>query len=231
MKIVPTVAAVGLLFAVVAPSLKAIDMSRLVTAFNVDHIFSRAYIVVAPTIDMLLENPLGRGLGHATHGIPVILLYLVALYKPGLIDGDLGHAAVDFGIIGMVTYIIMMVRGVLDSVLWTRELRGTEGETIGVTSAALFTICLLNFIPGSPFLHVPTGAIVWYLIGGLNRVYDDRMAERKARPDMGIRAGNAPLGTARPPMLPTQRTIGEVGLRRGVKPFPKTGKPKAFLYD
>jgi hypothetical protein len=235
-KIIPTIAAIVVVILAVAPSLEAVDLSRMAGIFSAEDVSGRLYIVIAPTIDVLLENPLGHGLGYGTHGIPVILFYLLARYKPIMIDGDLGHAAVDFGIIGTVAYTIMMVRGVLDSIFWTKRLKGTEGESVGITSAALFSVCLLNFIPGSPFLHVPTGAIVWYCVGGLNRIYDESLLG-KGRSVVAGQKGNEPTLQLNPPMTGVKRILGQPsGRDLGMKGLPsagrtKAGKTKAFLYD
>ncbi len=231
-RIVPSVIVVGIVVYLFSPALKAIDLSRLQTAFAPSEILWRVWIVIYPTILALLEFPLGRGLGHATHGVPVILFHLLARFRPGLIDGDLGHAAVDFGLVGMVVYLVMMIRAVQDSILWTKALRGTDAESIGILTAALMVITFPAFVVGSPFLHVPTGAIVWYYLGGLNRLYDDRLGDRTdqkksgkvqtRQPFVGI---NSPEVGPVPPVL-MKPVSAASGTHRPAKPH----GAKRFLY-
>ena len=230
-KMLPAIVGLAVVGQGLSSYLGAVDSSRMAQAFSLEQVYERVYIVVAPSIEVLLENPIGRGLGHATHGVPVVLIHLVSLYKPSVIDGDMGHAAVDFGLVGMVAYIMMMIWAARDSALWTRSLKGTRSETVAIMSTAMFAICLPSFITGSPFLHVPTGAIVWYFIGGLNRVYDDRPREG------GYRLGGRPpamraAGITRPlpKGLVTKPVAGAMDPPCLPRPESKEAKPRRFLY-
>lgn len=222
LKIVPAVASVGLVILLFSPALNMIDVDRLKTAFSIGEIAWRVWIVIYPTILALLEFPLGRGLGHATHGVPVILFHLLNRFTPGLIDGDLGHAAVDLGLVGMVIYVTMMVRAVKETMVWTKSLRGTDSETIGILTTALMVITFPGFVVGSPFLHVPTGAIIWYYFGGLNRLYDDRFGSKAVQKQGKMLR---PM-QAVPPVLVKPADEGS-RLARSAKP----GGPKRFLYS
>ncbi|MFZ9853549.1 MAG: O-antigen ligase family protein [Limisphaerales bacterium] len=230
-KMLPAIAGLGVVGLGVSSYLGMTDSSRMAEVFSPEHLYWRAYIVVGPAIEMLLENPIGRGLGHATHGVPVVMLHLVSRYKAAVIDGDLGHAAVDFGIVGMVAYIIMMIRAARDSALWTRSVKGTRAETVAIMSSAMFATCLPSFITGSPFLHVPVGAVVWYFIGGLNRIHDDRPREAVHRPGGHPRAMIAP-GSPGPLQrgLVTKPVAGSMDPPGLPRPEPKQAKPKRFLY-
>jgi hypothetical protein len=233
---IPTLVAVVVAVILIAPSLKGVDLDRMAGVLSPGDVLWRLYIVVGPAFDVLLETPLGRGLGYGTHGVPVFLNYLIARYNPFMIDGDFGHAAVDFGIVGTVAYCIMMVRGVSDSVSWTNKLRGTDAESIGITSSALFSLCLVNFVTGSPFLHVPGGSIVWYLIGGLNRIIDERQKKNGQIDRMG-RMGLAPLPAVRPPILsskrPNEKRLSSPAGVASISKNKNTGghKSKPFLYE
>lgn len=231
MRFGPVVAALGVVAVMVSSALGTIDSSRMLSAFSPEEMWWRVYIVMGPAIDVLLENPLGQGLGHATHGVPVILSYLIALYKASPIDGDFGHAAVDFGIIGMVAYSVMMIRATQDGMRWAKALKDTNAETVGIISAALFVVSLPAFITGSPFLHVPTGAIIWYYIGGLNRIYDERIGGRDTRAGRWIPGGRLPAGSKGPPMSPVPPPVGPPMLPSvDTKRSPKPGKSRRFLY-
>jgi hypothetical protein len=95
----------------------------------------------------------------------------------------------------------------------------------------MFATCLPSFITGSPFLHVPAGAIVWYFIGGLNRVYDDRPQEggyRLGGLSPAMRADGSPMLTPRG--LVTKPVAGSMGPPFLPRPESKEAKPRRFLY-
>jgi len=158
---------------------KSIDVGRLQTAFSVYELFGRVWIVVEPTFFSLLESPLGGGLGRSTHGVPIILSYLVSRYKPTLIDGEMGHAAADLGLVGLVVYLGMIIRAVQDSIFWAKSLKGSASESDAIITAALWVVTVPSFVTGAPFLHVPTGAILWCYIGALNRIYDEQFGGKR----------------------------------------------------
>lgn len=230
-KIVPWVAAVGVVAFLSSVSIKTIDFDRMIAGFSLVDVSSRLWIVVFPAFLNLLEYPLGQGIGHSTHGFPVMLFHLISRFTPSTIDGDVGQAAVDFGLVGMVIYMMMMVRAIQDSIRWTIALRGTDDEAAGIVASAFVVITLPSFFVGSPFLHIPTGAIICCYLGGLNRIYDDKI--KTAEPPKGWRHqplkipgdGGGPHGRSVPPVL-VESVRAVSGTGRSVK----SDGSKRYLY-
>lgn len=227
----PILLAIGIGAGVASSVFKIWDLSRMSEAFSPAQIYGRSFIVIKPSIYTLLENPFGHGLGTSTHGVPVVFLHLISGFKAIPIDGDLGHAAVDLGLVGMVAYTIMIIRATRDSLMWAKAFRGTESETIAIMGSAIMVLCLPAFITGTPFLHVPVGALDWYFIGAINRIYDERHSSTPAA------LGTEPVGIRRAPKgIPS----GKAGHSRDSAvalnpPLPKTasskpGKTKRFLF-
>jgi len=185
---------------------KSIDVGRLQTAFAVNELAWRVWIVIEPTFFSLLEFPLGGGLGRSTHGVPVIFYYLLPRYSPRLIDGDMGHAAIDLGLAGLVVYFAMIIRAIQDSMVWAKSLKGEASEPDAIITVALWVITVPSFVTGAPFLHVPTGAIIWCYFGGLNRIYDNRSSGKRADRYRNLKLGSTRLNT-RNPIPPTRSSV------------------------
>ena len=223
-RFVPMIAGGGIVTFLIVDALKLMDTSRILSVFSLEAIWGRAYIVVIPTIDCLLENPLGNGIGYSTHGVPVILERFMGGYTPKGIDGDLGQAAVDFGLFGMVAYGLMMLRSFQDCLLWARSRDESTAQTIGVLAVAFSVVTIVAFVTGSPFLHVPTGSIIWFYIGGLNRCYDDHGGALAVRRRGGMPGGRG--GPAGPPVAPP--IPGQSPPTKPASMAPN--KPRRFLY-
>ncbi len=210
---------------------QAIDLDRLQSAFSLYEISGRTWIVIYPTFLALLEYPLGQGVGHATHGVPVILYYLLSRFEPTMIDGEMGHAAVDLGLVGLVVYLIMIIRAVQDSIVWAKSLRGNVSESDAIITAALWIVTVPSFVTGAPFLHVPTGAILWCYLGGLNRICDERFGGEGGKPYRKLKTNPIPLNTGKPILAPLEPIASKSSsepceARESSKPM----APKKFLY-
>lgn len=219
------------------------SVSRMSAAADPQVLMSRVGIVIRPAFNRLLDNPLGSGLGRSGHGLPSALGYLTARFNWRPIDGDVGRVAVDFGIFGLVAFAAMFIAGTQDSFLWMKRLRGTEFDTAAVTAGAMFVTAFISFPTGSPFLAIPMGAIIWFHLGALNRLYDDHAASHYAPTGLRGAPGQRPAPAAVPAPVrptggnrrpaptarPTSPTPPEVA---GPSPAPAPGsKPKRFLYQ
>ncbi len=225
---VPVALLLGVLL-VVANLLGVSSLNRLSVLADPTVVMSRLYIVVRPAMNHLLENPLGGGLGRSGHGLPSALGHLVSLFDWKPVDGDVGRVAVDFGVFGLVAFTALFVAGSRDSLLWMRRLRGTGLETTAVTAGTMFIAAFICFPVGSPFLAIPVGAIIWFHLGALNRLYEDHERSRRegllSKPT--ISAGipieaqktNRPFLYAPNPPRPTPPPAQ-----------PANAKPKKFLY-
>jgi hypothetical protein len=208
------------------------SMSRMSAVADPSALMSRVAIVIRPAFNKLLDYPLGGGLGRSGHGLPAALGYLAGQYKWRPIDGDIGRVAVDFGIIGLVAFSAMFIAGTRDSFLWMKQLRGTELDTVAVIAGAMFVTAFISFPTGSPFLAIPMGAIIWFHLGALNRLYDDHkrgapvsitgaLPTTVPEPKPGRRPASRSALTG-PPLAPTPIIP--------TAPTPVAAKPKRFLY-
>jgi hypothetical protein len=218
--------------------------SRMSAAADPQVLMGRVGIVVRPAFNRLLDNPLGSGLGRSGHGLPSALGYLTARFNWRPVDGDVGRVAVEFGIFGLVAFAAMFIAGTRDSFLWMKQLRGTELDTAAVTAGAMFVTAFISFPTGSPFLAIPMGAIIWFHLGALNRLYDDHAAKHYAPAGLRGTPGQrpapivvpAPVQPAsggrrpvQPPRRPTRPPATEVP---GITPPEAPGtRPKRFLYQ
>lgn len=210
---------------------KSIDVGRLQTAFSVYELFGRVWIVVEPTFFSLLESPLGGGLGRSTHGVPIILSYLVSRYKPTLIDGEMGHAAADLGLVGLVVYFGMIIRAVQDSMFWAKSLKGSPSESDAIITAALWVVTVPSFVTGAPFLHVPTGAILWCYLGALNRIYDERFGGKRNDRYQNLKMRPRSLNDENPvPPLLSPAGLKSSSSSCKASESPKTSASRKFLY-
>ncbi|MBN9690127.1 MAG: hypothetical protein J0M24_07800 [Verrucomicrobia bacterium] len=209
------------------------SMSRMSAVADPSALMSRVAIVVRPAFNKLLDYPLGGGLGRSGHGLPAALGYLAGRYKWRPVDGDIGRVAVDFGIIGLVAFSAMFISGTRDSFLWMKQLRGTELDTVAVIAGAMFVTAFISFPTGSPFLAIPMGAIIWFHLGALNRLYDDHKrglpvsvtGALPTTPVPELKPGRRPLPKAAAtssPLVPTPVVP--------TAPTPVVAKPKRFLY-
>ncbi len=222
------------------------SVSRMSVAADPDALMSRVSIVVRPAFNRLLEAPLGGGLGRSGHGLPAALGYLCLRFKWKPVDGDIGRVAVDFGVFGLVAFAAMFIAGTQDSFLWMKELKGTELDTAAVTAGAMFVTAFISFPTGSPFLAIPMGAIIWFYLGALNRLYDDHKAHlpttvrpgAEAASPPGLSPGPEPVQNPKarlrlPPPAKVAHSVRPTG--QPAKPPPTPGlpansKPKRFLY-
>lgn len=226
---VPAALMLGLLL-VVAQLTGTSSLNRLSVLADPSVVMSRIYIVVRPAINHLLESPLGGGLGRSGHGLPSALGHLVSRFDWKPVDGDVGRVAVDFGVFGLVAFTVLFVAGSRDSLLWMRRLRETDLETTAVTAGTMFIAAFISFPVGSPFLAIPVGAIIWFHLGALNRLYDDH---ERARREGLLSASPASAGVP----VPVERTdrpfLYAPNPRRPspAPPQPAEAKPKKFMYQ
>ncbi|MBI4503057.1 MAG: hypothetical protein HY700_18105 [Gemmatimonadetes bacterium] len=127
------------------------------------------YVAAPVTIAIraLLAHPLGLGLGRSGVGVP----FSIFTSQPtGFFmgsDGDIGRAAVEMGIIGILL-LFLIIAGLLPyAARAARVLAGTEAEDLALGIAPLLITTGLGVLIGSPFASAPHGIIWWYLLGTL----------------------------------------------------------------
>lgn len=135
-------------------------------------VWGRFYIVIAPGIEFLIDHPLGGGLGRSGHGVPFILGRFVSPWEVRSTDGDFGRIMADYGLAGLVGFGILFGAGVVAAVRWMKKFRDTPLQTLSLCAGNMFIIAVINVGTGSPFLAIPTGALVWFLMGSMSRLAD-----------------------------------------------------------
>jgi hypothetical protein len=148
-------------------------VERFSSLLNFDEVFGRINIVLSPTIRMLIEYPLGGGLGRSGHGMAATLLSRLERYEIRGVDGDIGRLVVDMGICGLVVYVVLLHAGLSDSIRWLWKMRNSNMAAIASPIGAIFILALAQVITGSPYLGIPGGMLVWILFGGLRRMVEE----------------------------------------------------------
>jgi hypothetical protein len=120
--------------------------------------------IAARTLD---EAPFGMGLGRSGVGVPYTI---VQSYRPGFIrgsDGDIGRAAVEMGVFGVLLLIVLVVSLLPYAVRAIRQLRGSAVEDAALGVGALIVATGILLLIGSPLSSVPHATIWWFLLGAL----------------------------------------------------------------
>ena len=154
-------------------------LERFSTLLNLEEVLGRVRIVVSPAFSLLVEYPLGGGLGRSGHGIPAVLLNQISRFDVRTTDGDIGRIISDMGICGLVVYVVMLHAGLSDSIRWLLKLRDSNLAAIASPIGVVFILGLVQVITGSPYLGIPAGMLLWILFGGLRRMVEeyDKLAQ------------------------------------------------------
>ncbi len=125
-------------------------MERFSTLLNPSEVMGRVGIVLRPAFSLLIEYPIGGGLGRSGHGIPVVVYSYIPRFNLRTTDGDIGRLVSDMGIFGLVVYVVMLHAGVSDSIrgLWT--LRESNLAAIASPIGVSFIRGLAQVVTGSP---------------------------------------------------------------------------------
>ena len=142
-------------------------INRFSSVIDPDELFGRLYVVIYPMMSALSDAPFGGGLGMSGHGVPYALMDTMGGFQFRSIDGDIDHLGVDMGILGIIVFIWLLVAGALDAFRDMKELRDPPLTIIGVPAGAMFIIAVIVIPTGSPFLAIPSGALLWFCLGAL----------------------------------------------------------------
>lgn len=115
----------------------------------------------------LAAEPFGLGLGRSGVGVPYTI---VRSYSSGYIvgsDGDIGRAAVEMGIFGVILLVLVLVVVLPYAARAVRFLVGTNGEDLGLGLGALVLANGSLILIGSPLSSTPHATIWWFLLGAL----------------------------------------------------------------
>ena len=115
----------------------------------------------------LSDNLLGIGLGRTGVGVPFSIVTAMPADFFVFSDGDIGRAAVELGIIGLIILGIIALGIIPWAMRAVRLLVGTASEDIGLGIGALVVSVGLVILIGSPLSSAPHGIIWWFLLGAL----------------------------------------------------------------
>lgn len=151
----------------------AAAMERFGELLNPQAIWGRVFIVVYPMWKMMLEYPLGGGLGRSGHGVPFSFAGIFQDFEFRPTDGDIGRVMADFGLPGMVVYVVLMYSATADAIRWMWRLRDSNLSVIAAPAGSMLLLSLAQVFTGSPFLGIPAGMLVWIMFGGLRRMVEE----------------------------------------------------------
>ncbi|HWP37161.1 MAG TPA: hypothetical protein VNL18_06355 [Gemmatimonadales bacterium] len=130
-------------------------------------LWTYVYAPVTIAARALDQAPFGLGLGRSGVGVP---FQIVQSYRPGFIqgsDGDIGRAAVEMGVVGVLLVIVLMVSLLPYAVRALRHLRGSPDEDAAVGAGALVVATGVLLLIGSPLSSAPHATIWWFMLGAL----------------------------------------------------------------
>ncbi len=119
------------------------------------------------------EHPLGLGLGRTGVGVPFPISSRMPEDYFVFTDGDLGRAAVELGVVGVVLLALILVALLRYVPSALRALRASDADDIVLGAGALVLASAVLMLIGSPFSFVPHGVIWWFFFGALLRVAGD----------------------------------------------------------
>ena len=118
----------------------------------------------------LAEFPFGMGLGRSGVGVPYMIFrsYPSGYFRGS--DGDIGRAAVEMGIFGVILLLIIVVALLPHAASAAKRLRSTQAQDLGLGIGAVVIATGALVIIGSPLSSVPHATIWWFLLGALLKV-------------------------------------------------------------
>jgi hypothetical protein len=179
-------------------------VDRYSTLSDTKSVFGRFFVVLIPGWNNLLKSSfIGGGLGKAAVGLPISLLQYFGRYQIWGVDGDLGKAMTEFGVVGTVVVICMLIAGAREGFRILNRSANTSIETMALGAVSAFIIAMITFPTGSPFVGIPLGVMTWFFLGGLLRLDRDEAARETSPIEavLPVRGKGRPLATSSQPAL------------------------------
>lgn len=130
-------------------------------------LWTYAMAPVRTAIESLSEHPFGLGLGRTGIGVPWGLGLNVPADFFVFSDGDIGRAAVELGILGLVV-LSFIIFGLLPTMLRAaRKVIRSDANDLSLGIGALVLSTGLVILIGSPLSTAPHAMIWWFLFGAL----------------------------------------------------------------
>ncbi|MCC7373821.1 MAG: hypothetical protein IT581_04130 [Verrucomicrobiales bacterium] len=165
-------------------------VDRYSTLSDTKSVLGRFFVVLIPGWNNLLKSSfIGGGLGKAAVGLPISLLSYFGRYQIWGVDGDLGKAMTEFGVIGTVVVIGMLIAGAREGFrILNRHAQNPIG-TMALGAVSAFIIAMITFPTGSPFVGIPLGVMTWFFLGGLLRLDQIEATRERLVPESVLPAG------------------------------------------
>jgi len=125
---------------------------------------------VRTALQYLPSDPFGMGLGRTGIGVPYQIVARMPRDYFVFTDGDIGRAAVELGIVGLLL-LGVIIFGLVRYAPWTmRTLRGTQADDVALGFGPLLLSTAVIVVIGSPFSAVPAAIIWWFFFGAVVRL-------------------------------------------------------------
>ena len=151
-------------------------LERYSSLLKFDEVYYRNLIPTAIGWNYMMDgNLMGGGLGKSGYSVPAFLSIRSGYRGYVASDGDLGRLMIEMGVPGVILFgwlIFVAVRNVL---LWLHRFRETPVSTVALACAACIVMAIGSFPSGSPFLGVPMGAMVWFFLGTMQKLFDQHL--------------------------------------------------------
>ena len=207
-------------------------MERFGTLVQKETISGRYTWPVLTAINVIMENPLGGGLGRSGYSIPFFLASRLQYkdLRPG--EGDLPCLAIEMGVVGIIVFarlIYLAAKLVFDCL---HALRDTPAASLALACGGVWIVTIIVFPIGSPFLSIPTGALTWFFLGTLQRIAHQHEASAPALPPANKNPGSTspPRQRVQPPA--TLQSLNPSTVPRQIPPppaaEPPTRRPRSF---
>jgi hypothetical protein len=148
-------------------------VDRFSTLLKLEDVMARALTPTTLGWNYMMDNLLGGGLGKSGYSVPMFLWDKTGYDEKVWVDGDLGCLMIEMGIVGLLVFGRVVWAALRTSYLSLKHLQGTPLSTVALASAACFVIAIGTFPIGAPFLTIPTGAMVWFFLGTLQKLSDE----------------------------------------------------------
>lgn len=117
------------------------------------------------------EHLFGQGLGRTGTGVPFAITSSMPAGFFIFSDGDIGRAAVELGIVGLVVLGFVVLGLIPYAGRAARRLVGGPDDDVAIGSAALVLSGSLSILIGSPLSATPHAIIWWFFFGALLKLW------------------------------------------------------------
>ncbi len=135
---------------------------------------------VRTALQYLPEHPFGIGLGRTGIGVPFAITNRMPQDYFVFTDGDIGRAAVEMGVIGVLLLALVLFGLVRYAPYALRMLRNTAADDVALGIGALLLSAAVLVLIGSPLSSAPHGLIWWFLFGALLKLSIIRQEDERS---------------------------------------------------